>query len=141
MLPGSRLGAVVEARALAAASYGLTLRNVLLALGFDATDVLASLSGLVHPMWATPYADVHGAPVVPALELELAHLRQHALAHGRHVGPPALIPAPYQIPGICTVAHIYATINLQRGFSEILGTGPGRTSLVPENKSPHKTGG
>jgi len=86
VLPGSRLGAVVEARALAAASYGLTLRNVLLALGFNATGVLASLSGLVHPMWATPYADVHGAPVVPALELELAHLRQHALAHGRHVG-------------------------------------------------------
>jgi len=52
VLPGRRLVAVVEARALAAASYGLTLRNVLLALGFNATGVLASLSGLVHPMWA-----------------------------------------------------------------------------------------
>lgn len=52
VLPGSRLTAVVEARALAAASYGLTLRNVLLALGFNATGVFASLSGLVHPLWA-----------------------------------------------------------------------------------------
>ena len=52
VLPARRLPAVAEARALAAASYGLTLRNVLLALAVNATGVLASLSGRVHPMWA-----------------------------------------------------------------------------------------
>ncbi|MBX6378899.1 MAG: hypothetical protein IRY95_10195 [Clostridia bacterium] len=52
VLPGGRLGALAEAHALAGTSYRLTVRNLLLALTFNATGVLASLSGRVHPAWA-----------------------------------------------------------------------------------------
>lgn len=52
VLVQNRLGAVEEAQALAASSYSLTVRNVLLALSINAAGVTASLSGLVHPAWA-----------------------------------------------------------------------------------------
>ena len=52
VLPGGRLGAVVEACTLAGTSYRLTVRNLLLALSFNTVGVLASLAGRVHPAWA-----------------------------------------------------------------------------------------
>lgn len=52
VIPGHRLWAVVEARALARASYRLTVRNLLLALGVNATGVLAALTGGLPPAWA-----------------------------------------------------------------------------------------
>lgn len=52
VLVQNRLGAVEEAQALAASSYSLTVRNVLLALSINAVGVAASLSGLLHPAWA-----------------------------------------------------------------------------------------
>lgn len=52
VLPGERLPAVVEAHSLARTSYAMTVRNVLLALSFNATGVVASLTGRVHPAWA-----------------------------------------------------------------------------------------
>ncbi len=52
VLPGARVEAVAEARELAARSYGLTLRNVVLALAVNGAGVLASLTGQVHPAWA-----------------------------------------------------------------------------------------
>lgn len=52
VLPGGWLGALAEAYALAGTSYRLTVRNLLLALTFNAAGVLASLSGRVHPAWA-----------------------------------------------------------------------------------------
>lgn len=52
VIPGDRLGAVVEARTLAGTSYRLTVRNLLLALSFNGIGVLISLSGLLHPAWA-----------------------------------------------------------------------------------------
>lgn len=52
VLVRDRLDAVEEAHALAARSYSMTVRNVLIALGVNAAGVLASLSGLVHPAWA-----------------------------------------------------------------------------------------
>ena len=44
VLPGTRLEAVLEARELAAASYGLTVRNVVLALGFNAMGGVGCIS-------------------------------------------------------------------------------------------------
>ncbi|NLG68491.1 MAG: cation-translocating P-type ATPase, partial [Firmicutes bacterium] len=52
VLTGSRLDAVPEARRLAAASYGLTVRNVTVALAFNAAGMLASVTGRLHPGWA-----------------------------------------------------------------------------------------
>ncbi|BDG61163.1 copper-translocating P-type ATPase [Caldinitratiruptor microaerophilus] len=52
VLPGGRLSALAEAHTLAGTSYRLTVRNLLLALGFNAIGVLASLSGRIHPAWA-----------------------------------------------------------------------------------------
>lgn len=52
VLVRNRLDAVEESYALAARSYSMTVRNVLIALGVNAAGVLASLSGLVHPAWA-----------------------------------------------------------------------------------------
>lgn len=52
VLPGARVGAVAEARELAARSYALTVRNVMLALAVNGAGVLASLTGRVHPAWA-----------------------------------------------------------------------------------------
>ncbi|MDR7415167.1 MAG: cation-translocating P-type ATPase [Armatimonadota bacterium] len=52
VLVGDRLGAVVEALELAGRSYHLTVQNVVLALAFNGVGVLASVSGLVRPVWA-----------------------------------------------------------------------------------------
>ena len=52
VLPASRLDAVPQARRLAAASYALTVRNLALALAFNAAGILASLTGRLHPAWA-----------------------------------------------------------------------------------------
>ena len=52
VLPASRLDAVPEARRLAAASYALTVRNLAVALAFNAAGILASITGRLHPGWA-----------------------------------------------------------------------------------------
>jgi len=52
VLVGGRLGTLVEARELAGRSYGLTVRNLALALAFNGVGVLAAITGLVAPVWA-----------------------------------------------------------------------------------------
>jgi Cu+-exporting ATPase len=52
VIVSDRLGRVVEALELAARSYGLTLRNVALALAFNGAGLLAALTGRVTPIWA-----------------------------------------------------------------------------------------
>lgn len=52
VLVGERLWALVEARELAHRSYQLTVTNVGLALAFNGIGVLASMTGLVEPVWA-----------------------------------------------------------------------------------------
>lgn len=52
VLISERLGALVEARELARRSYQLTVTNVVLALSFNGIGVLASVTGLVQPVWA-----------------------------------------------------------------------------------------
>jgi len=52
ILVGERLWALVEARELARRSYQLTVTNVGLALAFNGIGVLASMTGLVEPIWA-----------------------------------------------------------------------------------------
>lgn len=52
VLVGDRLEALLEAMAIARKSYRLTVTNVMLALSFNGTGVLAAMSGLVEPVWA-----------------------------------------------------------------------------------------
>lgn len=52
VIPASRLDVVTKARRLAAASYGLTVPNLAVALTFNAAGMLASLTGRLHPAWA-----------------------------------------------------------------------------------------
>jgi len=52
VLVGGRLGTLVDARELAGRSYGLTVRNLGLALAFNGVGVVAAISGLVQPVWA-----------------------------------------------------------------------------------------
>ena len=52
VLVGDRLLALAEARELARRSYQLTVTNVGLALAFNGIGVLASMTGLVEPIWA-----------------------------------------------------------------------------------------
>lgn len=52
VLVGERLWALVEARGLARRSYQLTLTNVGLALTFNGIGVIASITGVVQPVWA-----------------------------------------------------------------------------------------
>ncbi|HEX7973121.1 MAG TPA: cation-translocating P-type ATPase, partial [Anaerolineales bacterium] len=52
VLVGQRLRALVDARELARRSYRLTFTNVSLALSFNGIGVLASITGLVNPVWA-----------------------------------------------------------------------------------------
>lgn len=52
ILVGERLWALVEAHELARRSYQLTVTNVGLALAFNGIGVLASMTGLVEPIWA-----------------------------------------------------------------------------------------
>lgn len=52
VIPASRLDAVPQARRLAAASYALTVRNLIMALAFNAAGIVASVTGRLHPGWA-----------------------------------------------------------------------------------------
>ena len=52
VLVGERLWPLREARDLSHRSYRLTVTNVVLALAFNGLGVLASITGLVQPMWA-----------------------------------------------------------------------------------------
>ena len=52
IIVGNRLGAVLDARDIGAASYRKTVRNLWLAFFFNGVGVPLATTGLVHPSWA-----------------------------------------------------------------------------------------
>ena len=52
IIVGNRLGAVLDARDIGAASYRKTVRNLWLAFFYNGVGVPLATTGLVHPSWA-----------------------------------------------------------------------------------------
>lgn len=124
IIVGNRVGAVLDARSIGAASYSKTVQNLWLAFFFNGVGVPLATTGLVHPSWAMI---AMAASVTAVLANSFGGRLAGSKSNSSHVqetpAPVADTDQDFSVPGI----HCGACVNT---ISMYLKTEPGVQTVV-----------